>query len=67
MKFRLVVEEDTRTGRWSAVFPEIPGCASAGDTEREAVRNARQALTLWFKPSKLKFPGRAKVLQVAVA
>ena len=67
MKFRLVVQEDLRTGRWSAVFPEIPGCTSAGDTEREAVRNARQALELWFKPSKLKFSVRAKLHQVAVA
>ena len=67
MKFRLVVTEDQETGRWSAVFPEIPGCASAGDTEREAVRNARQALSLWFKPSKIKLAGRAKVLAVSAA
>jgi predicted RNase H-like HicB family nuclease len=65
MKFRLVVEQDRETGRWSAVFPEIPGCATAGDTEREAVRNARQALLLWFKPSKIRLPGRAKVLAVS--
>jgi predicted RNase H-like HicB family nuclease len=65
MKLRLVVAEDRETGRWSAVFPEIPGCASAGDNERDAVRNARQALSLWFKPSKIKLPGRAKVLAVS--
>ncbi|NCY22724.1 type II toxin-antitoxin system HicB family antitoxin [bacterium] len=67
MRFRLVVAEDRETGRWSAVFPEIPGCGSAGDSEREAVRNARQALALWFKPSKIKLPGRAKVLAVSAA
>ena len=39
------------TKRWSAFFPELPGCASAGDTEEEAVRNAKEALELWFEPS----------------
>ena len=47
MKFRVVVEKDKLTDRWSAVFPEVPGCASAGDTE--AVENAREALALWLK------------------
>ena len=49
MKFRVVVEKDKLTDRWSAVFPEVPGCASAGDTEAEAVENAREALALWLK------------------
>lgn len=37
MKLRLVVEKDPVTGRYSAVFPELPGCASAGDTDTEAI------------------------------
>jgi predicted RNase H-like HicB family nuclease len=51
MKLRLVVEYDPGTDRWSAVFPELPGCGSAGDTEEEAIRNAREAMELWFEPS----------------
>jgi len=31
MKLRLIVEKDSETGRYSSVFPELPGCASAGD------------------------------------
>jgi predicted RNase H-like HicB family nuclease len=50
-KLRLLVERDKETGRWSAVFPELPGCTSAGDTESEAIANAREALDLWFEPS----------------
>lgn len=49
MKLRLVVEQDSETNRWAAFFPELPGCASAGDTEEEAVRNAKEALELWFE------------------
>jgi hypothetical protein len=42
------LEYDPQAGRWSAVFPNLPGCASAGDTEEEAVANAKEALALWF-------------------
>ena len=50
MKFRLLVELDATTKRWSAVFPELPGCATAGDTEKEAIANAEESLALWFEP-----------------
>lgn len=50
MKFRLVVRFDPAAKRWSAVFPELPGCATAGDTEGEAIQNAKEALALWFEP-----------------
>jgi predicted RNase H-like HicB family nuclease len=66
MKLRLVVEFDPATQRWSAVFPEIPGCASAGDSEEEAKKNAREALALWFKPSKIPLPKKAKLVELTV-
>lgn len=66
MKFRVVVELDRQTRRWSAVFPELPGCASAGDSEEEAIENAREALALWFEPSELKLKRNAKVLELAL-
>lgn len=49
MKLRLLVELDKETNRWSAVFPELRSCASAGDTEKEATANARETLQLWFE------------------
>jgi predicted RNase H-like HicB family nuclease len=51
MKLRLLVEKDPETKRWAAFFPELPGCASAGDTEEEAIQNAKEALELWFEPA----------------
>jgi predicted RNase H-like HicB family nuclease len=66
MTFRLVVEFDADSERWSAVFPAIPGCASAGDTEEEAVANAKEALALWFEPTPVKFSKNAKLLEVAL-
>ncbi|HEY3762443.1 MAG TPA: type II toxin-antitoxin system HicB family antitoxin [Verrucomicrobiae bacterium] len=66
MKLRLLVEHDPETNRWSAVFPELPGCASAGDTEEEAVANAKEALALWFEPSPVKLHKGAKLVELAV-
>ena len=66
MKLRLLVELDRETNRWSAVFPELPGCASAGDSEAEAIANAKEALALWFEPSPVKLPKGAKLMELAV-
>ena len=66
MKLRVIVEFDQEAQRWSAVFPELPGCASAGDTEDEALANAKDALALWFQPSDVPVPEGAKVLEVAM-
>lgn len=66
MKLRLVVEKDSVTGRYSAVFPELPGCASAGDTEEEAIVNAKEALELWFEPGEIPLPKKAKLVEVTV-
>ncbi len=66
MKLRLLIELDSETKRWSAVFPELPGCASAGDTEAEAIANAKEALALWFAPSPLKLRKDSKLLELAV-
>jgi predicted RNase H-like HicB family nuclease len=66
MKLRLLVELDSETNRWSAVFPELPGCASAGDTEAEAVANAKEALALWFAPSPVKLNKGAKLVELAL-
>jgi predicted RNase H-like HicB family nuclease len=67
MKLRLLVELDPETNRWSAVFPELPGCASAGDTEAEAIANAKEALELWFEPAPVKMNKGAKMMELAIA
>jgi predicted RNase H-like HicB family nuclease len=66
MKFRLLVEFDPETKRWSAVFPELPGCASAGDSEEEAIRNAREAIELWFEPSEIDVKPGSRMLEISL-
>jgi hypothetical protein len=43
MNIRVVIEFDEETHSYSAVCPELPGCASFGDTEDEAFQNVKEA------------------------
>ena len=66
MKFRIVLEYDADARAFSAVCPELPGCASAGDTEEEAKRNIKEAIELYLAPSDIELPNNAKVDEVTV-
>jgi predicted RNase H-like HicB family nuclease len=66
MTFRVVLEYDPETGDYSAVCPELPGCASAGATEEEARANIREAIQLYLAPGDLQLPENAKLVEVRV-
>ena len=66
MTFRVVLEHDSETGDYSAVCPELPGCASAGETEAEARANIREAIELYLMPGDIKLPEDAKLFEVTV-
>jgi predicted RNase H-like HicB family nuclease len=66
MTFRVVLEHDPETGDYSAVCPELPGCASAGETEEQARANIREAIELYLEPSDLELPENAKLVEVTV-
>jgi predicted RNase H-like HicB family nuclease len=60
MTFRVVLERDSKTGDYSAVCPELPGCASAGETEQEAEANIREAIELYLAPGDIEIPENAR-------
>jgi predicted RNase H-like HicB family nuclease len=66
MKFRVVLEFDPEAGSFSAVCPELPGCASAGDTEDEARQNIEEAIRLYLAPTAIDLPASAKLLEVTI-
>jgi len=66
MKFRIVLEYDAEAQAFSAVCPELPGCASAGDTEEEAKQNIREAIELYLAPSDVELSRNAKLDEVTV-
>jgi predicted RNase H-like HicB family nuclease len=66
MRFRVILEHDPKTGDYSAVCPELPGCASAGETEEEARANIREAIELYLAPSDIELPENARLVEVTV-
>ena len=66
MKFRIVLEFDAETKSYSAVCPELPGCASAGDTEEEARANIEEAIRLYLAPADIHLPNNAKQVEVMI-
>ncbi|MFN7920996.1 MAG: type II toxin-antitoxin system HicB family antitoxin [Bryobacteraceae bacterium] len=67
MKFRVVLEFDPEAGSYSAVCPELPGCASAGDTEEEARANIEDAIKLYLAPtSTVNLADNAKLTEVTI-
>jgi len=67
MKFRVVLEYDRKTKSYAAYCPELPGCASAGDTEQEALDNIKEAIALYLEPAPVKLQANGKVVEVEVA
>lgn len=66
MKWRVILERDPDTGEWAAWCPELPGCASAGQTEEEALANIREAIELYLEPAEIEIPPEAVVREVVV-
>ena len=66
MKFRVVLEFDADTNSYSAVCPELPGCASAGDTEEEARANIEEAIELYLAPTEISLSETAKLDEVTI-
>ncbi len=67
MKFRIVLEYDPETKSYAAYCPELPGCCSAGDTEKEALKNAKEAIALYLEPAPLKVTPDEKIFEVEVS
>jgi predicted RNase H-like HicB family nuclease len=49
MKEYAAVVEREADGRYSVYVPDLPGCASMGDTRREALANLREAIACYVE------------------
>jgi predicted RNase H-like HicB family nuclease len=48
MTFKIVLEKD-EDGWYAATCPSLPGCISQGKTEKQAVKNMREAIELHIR------------------
>lgn len=67
MKLRVVLEPSDEGG-FTAYIPSLPGCVSEGESEKDALKNVREAAELYFEqldddaqPSE-----KAKILELAL-
>ena len=66
MKWRVVLERDLALGDWAIWCPELPGCASAGETEADALDNIREAIELYLQPDFISLQPGASVQEIMV-
>ena len=66
MKWRVILEPDPETGDWAVWCPELPGCASAGETEAEALSNIREAIELYLQPDPVELQPGAVTREVVM-
>jgi predicted RNase H-like HicB family nuclease len=66
MKWRVLLQQDSETGDWAAWCPELPGCASAGETEEEAMNNIREAIKLYLQPDPLELAADTKSREITL-
>ena len=66
MKWRVVLEQDSETGDWALWCPELPGCASAGVTEEEAMENLREAIELYLQADPIELAAGTVTREVTV-
>ncbi len=48
MRYPVAIEPGTDTTAFGVVFPDLPGCFSAGDTLDEAMQAAEEAVAAWL-------------------
>lgn len=66
MKWRVILEPDIETGDWAVWCPELPGCASAGETEQEALENIQEAIELYLQVDPIQLAPNAIAREVTI-
>lgn len=67
MKLKIVIQKG-RDNYWVARCPSLPGCWSQGKTQREVLRNIREAINLYLEPDpkEVRPSPRKTILELAV-
>ena len=48
-RFSVVLQSEPKEGGFSVFVPALPGCASQGETEAEALVNIKEAILLYLE------------------
>ncbi|MHA6717912.1 type II toxin-antitoxin system HicB family antitoxin [Sphingomonas sp. RS6] len=64
--FFAIVHKDADSA-YGVTFPDLPGCFSAADTLEDVMKNAAEALDLWFEDQDEATPSNAEAIAAAHA
>lgn len=59
-QYTAIFEPDKEVGGYTVVIPSLPGCISEGDTFEEALKNIREAASLYLEVMRKKKEGIIK-------
>jgi len=65
MKLKIILEPSDEGG-FTVYVPSLPGCISEGDSLKEALKNIREAISLYLEEEPLVLPEMAQVLKLVV-
>lgn len=51
-KYEIIIYWSDEDDCYVSEVPELPGCAAHGNTEEEALSNAKEAINLWIDTAK---------------
>ena len=49
MKLTVILEKQ-KEGGYTVYVPSLPGCISEGETKQEAIKNIKEAISLYLEP-----------------
>ncbi|WP_066726524.1 type II toxin-antitoxin system HicB family antitoxin [Sphingomonas pituitosa] len=67
MKIYFAIVHKDADSAYGLTFPDLPGCFSAADTIEDLVKNAAEALDLWFEDADEVAPAEASAIAAAHA
>lgn len=47
-RYEIIIYWSTADGVFVAEVPELPGCMAHGESQEAAIRNVKEAITLWI-------------------
>ena len=66
MNLRVITEFDLLTDSYAVYCPELPGCASAGETEKQALDNIKEAIELYFEPEEVQLDNKKHLHELTI-
>ncbi len=51
-KYEIIIFWSNRDNAFIAEIPELPGCSAHGNTQEEALLNAKEAIALWLETAR---------------